>query len=66
MYTGVNPSVPVMTLSFDVVNIVDLRTLSLPDAQFSIDALTTLDSKSVAFSNGQEHPVTMSQLYKIC
>lgn len=28
MYTGVVPSVPVMTLSFDVVNLIDLRTLS--------------------------------------
>lgn len=53
MYTGVSPSVPVMRLSFDVINIVDLRTLSLPDAKFSIDALTALDSKSVVFSNGQ-------------
>ena len=54
MYTGVVPSVPVMTLSFDVVNLIDLRTLSLPDsAKFSIDALTALDSKSVVFSNGQ-------------
>jgi hypothetical protein len=35
------------------VNVVDLRFLALPDAKFSIDTLTALDSKLVVFSNGQ-------------
>ena len=53
MFTGVNPSVPVMNLAFDTVNVVDLRTLSLPSSSFSIDALVGANVKSVKFSNGQ-------------
>jgi hypothetical protein len=53
MYTGVDPSVSVMNLAFDTVNIVDLRILSLPSASFNLDALVSSNVQSVKFSNGR-------------
>jgi hypothetical protein len=53
MYTGVDPSVRVLKLSSNAVNVVDLQLLSLPSAQFSIDALVASNVKSVIFSNGR-------------
>jgi hypothetical protein len=53
MYTGVDPSVSVMNLAFDTVNIVDLRTLSLPSSSFNLDALVGSNVQSVKFSNGR-------------
>jgi hypothetical protein len=53
MYTGVNPSVYVLNLAFDTINVVDLQLLSLPSAQFSVDALVASNVKSVIFSNGR-------------
>jgi hypothetical protein len=53
MYTGVDPSVPVVNLTFNSINVVDLQVLSLPSAQFSIDAIVGTDTQSVIFSNGR-------------
>jgi hypothetical protein len=53
MYTGVDPSVPVIDLVFDKVNVIDLRLLNLPSGKFNIDALIGPGVKSVAFSNGR-------------
>jgi hypothetical protein len=53
MFTGVNPSTPVLNLTFDAVNVIDLRLLQLPSGEFNIDALVGPTVKSVVFSNGR-------------
>jgi hypothetical protein len=53
MYTGVNPSVAVMSLTFDTVNVADLLLLALPSAQFNIDVLAASNVKSISFSNNR-------------
>jgi hypothetical protein len=53
MYTGVNPSVPLLDLAFDKVNVLDLQLLNLPSGKFNIDALVGPGVKSVSFSNGR-------------
>jgi hypothetical protein len=51
MYTGVDPSVPVIELVFDKVNVIDLQLLKLPSGKFNIDALVGPGVNSVSFSN---------------
>jgi hypothetical protein len=53
MYTGVSPSAPVLNLSFDTVNVVDLQALNFLSGKFNIDALVGPGVKSVTFSNGR-------------
>ena len=53
MYTGVSPSIPILNLTFDTVNVIDLQTLNLPSGKFNIDALVDPSVKSVTFSNGR-------------
>ena len=53
MYTGVSPSVPIINLAFDKVNIIDLQALNLQSGKFNIDALVGPSVKSVTFSNGR-------------
>ena len=53
MYTGVSPSAPVLNLTFDTVNVIDLAALNLPSGKFNIDVLVGPGTKSVTFSNGR-------------
>jgi hypothetical protein len=53
MYTGVDPSVSVMILAFDKINVVDLNLLKVPSGKFNIDALVGPGVQSVTFSNNR-------------
>jgi hypothetical protein len=76
MYTGSTaaPARAVQTLAFDSINVVDLKTLNLPMAAFSIQAVRTgATVQSVQFSNGQRETGlpwaycgNEDQIYKTC
>jgi hypothetical protein len=53
IYTGVDPSVPVINLQFGKTNVIDLQKLNLPESSFNIETLVGPTVKSISYSNGQ-------------